>query len=114
MIITRTKEGSIYLYEIKNDNGSTTGKMSLNLLVRCHAKDFNYDDIKQVASFIHDEIFELKRGVKHKLEMYGLYDALYYGHAFSDMAEEEAIAKIMLEGQKEFITWLYKMGVYCD
>ena len=108
MNIIRTKENEVYLYELQHTEDMVSGKMSLQLLIRCHAKDFDENDIEQVIKFIHDEIFECSRGMKHKLECYGLYDALYYGCGYSDMTTLEKVSKLVIKGQNEFISWLFK------
>ena len=108
MNIIRTKEGELYLYELQYKEDMVSGKMSLNLLIRCHAKDFDEDNIEQAIKFIHDEIFECNRGMKHKLEMYALYDVLYYGSAYGEASVLEKISKLVLKEQQEFISWLFK------
>lgn len=69
-----------YFYELNYTSDMTSGLMTINLLVRSHAKDIiNMDEAKMICDWVQDEIKRVS-SLTIKLDLYSLYDVLYYGY----------------------------------
>ena len=58
----------------------SSGMMSINLLIRSHAKDIaSIDEAKMICDWLQEEI-KRTSSLSIKLDLYALYDVLYYGY----------------------------------
>ena len=82
----------------------TKKECSLGYLVRCHAKDLTDYDFEKVMNFIKDAIDDA-RTLQRKINLYGLYETLYYNAQQCDM---ERCALMLQKYQREFMQKIIK------
>ena len=95
-MITRTYDRGTCLYGF---NECVKGH-SLGTLIRTHAQDFTEDDFDNTMNFIKEEI-EYARTLQRKINLYGLYETLYY--AVSQNCDIERCSKMLLQYQRDFM-----------
>ena len=81
-MIARKFNKGVWLYT--KDDALYKGEVSLGMLVRCNAQDFNDYEYKQVLDYIADEINSCKT-LRRKLDYYSLFNELYYRSSSSSL-----------------------------
>ena len=97
-----------YFYELKYTSDMSSGMMSINLLIRSHAKDItSVDEVKMICDWLQDEI-KRTSSLTIKLDLYSLYDVLYYGYSCSQSDLNE-LSQIIISYKRAFVHELQLM-----
>lgn len=81
-MIERKFNNGVWLYT--KDDALYKGEVSLGMLVRGNAQEFNETEFKQICNYIKEEI-ETCKTLRRKLEYYGLFNELYYRSSSSSL-----------------------------
>lgn len=91
-----------YFYELRYEPDLTSGMMSINLLIRTHSKDIIcIDEVKMICDWLQEEI-KRTSSLTIKLDLYSLYDVLYYGYKCSQ-SELYELSQIISSYKRAFV-----------
>ena len=97
-----------YFYELNYTSDMSSGMMSINLLIRSHAKDIiAIDEVKMICDWLQEEI-KMTSSLTIKLDLYSLYDALYYGYSCAQ-SELNDLSQLISSYKRAFIHELQLM-----